>query len=178
MRRPGRAEWIAAGVVMIAIAGYFLLLRHLDERARIYFQHLRDSDPATYLTNLRQARGFDTYLAEYAALEGFDDYSPQVPGFILGRWTMRDAPLRLIPGKGPDACSDPAVFEYGLYLSPETSETSTPVQYRLDGTTVLMRDYNDRVYPIRLIAFGAQLDHLEFVPPGREAPVYAYLCGR
>ena len=163
-----RGERIAVGIALIAIAAYFLLLRHLDGRAEIYFRDLRENDPATYLTNLREAQGFEAYLAEYAVLEGFDEFRPQTPGFLVGRWTMR----------GPDTCSDPAVFEYGLYMSPEAARTSTPVQYRLEGTDVLMRDYSDRVYPISLIAYGAQLDHLEFTPPGRESPVYAYLCGR
>lgn len=173
-----RGERIAVGIALIAIAAYFLLLRHLDGRAEIYFRDLRENDPATYLTNLREAQGFETYLAEYAVLEGFDEFRPQTPGFLVGRWTMRESPLRLTPGQGPDVCSDPAVFEYGLYMSPEAAQTSIPVQYRLEGIDVLMRDYSDRVYPISLIAYGAQLDHLEFTPPGRKAPVYAYLCGR
>lgn len=176
MRRLSRTEWIAAVVVLSAIAIYLLVLRQLDHRAAAYLEELRDSDPTTYLTDLREVRGYDAFLAEYSRIEGFEDFRPQPPGFLVGRWTTRQDMLRLTHGQAPNACTDPVTFEYGLYRGDEG--LSLPVQYRLVGDTAQMRTASDQVVPIRLVAYGARLDHLEFTPPGATQPVHAYLCGR
>ncbi len=176
--RPSRREWIAAGATLAATLIYFLVLGMLDRRAERYFEDLRESDPATYLNQLRESKGFSAYLPVYGELNGYDQYRPQPPVFIVGRWTMREEPLRLTPGQGPEACTDPVTFDFGLFLTVESGGVALPVQYRLDGEAVEMRARNDAVFPIQLVSYGAQLDHIEFTPPGHTAPVYAYLCGR
>tara|TARA_B100000378_G_scaffold116565_2_gene93440 strand:+ start:3926 stop:4537 length:612 start_codon:yes stop_codon:yes gene_type:complete len=178
MRGLGRVQWIAAAAALSAVAIYLLVLRQLDHRAAAYLEGLRETDPTTYLTDLREVRGYDAFLTEYARLEGFDEFRPQPPGFLIGRWTMRDDMLRLTRGQAPKSCTDPATFEYGLFISARAEIVSLPVAYRLSGSTVEMRMAGDRTLPIRLIAYGARLDHLEFTPPGETRPVHAYLCGR
>lgn len=178
IRWPGPRQWLAVGGALVAVAAYLLVLRSLDHRAESYFRDLRDSDPATYLIQLREAKGFAAYLPEYAEIEGFADYRPKPPSFLVGRWTMRDAPLRLTPDQAPAICSDPVTFDFGLFLTVESGGVALPVQYRLTGETVEMRTRGGAVFPIALVSYGAQLDHVEFTPPGRTAPVYAYLCGR
>ena len=178
MRRLSRAEWIVAAAALSAIAIYLLVLRQLDHRAAGYLDELREADPTTYLTDLREVRGYDAFLAEYARLEGFEQYRPQPPGFLIGRWTTRDDMLRLTHGQAPTACTDPVTFEYGLFVGKVGEEVSLPVQYRLSDNVAEMRTAEGQVFPIRLISYGARLDHLEFTPPGGAQPVYAYLCGR
>ncbi len=178
LRRLTPAEWVALGAALLAVLVYLLILGALDRRAERYFLDLRDSDPATYLTQLREAKGFAAYLPEYAALEGFGDYRPKPPSFLVGRWTMRTDTLRLTPGQAPAACTDPATFDFGLFLTLDSGGVALPVQYRLNGDVIEMRTRGDAVFPIALVSYGAQLDHIEFTPPGRKAPVFAYLCGR
>jgi hypothetical protein len=178
IRKVRPAEWAAVGAALAVIIAYLLVLRALDHRAERYFLDLRSSDPATYLTQLREAKGFAAYLPEYTELEGFDAYGARPPGFLVGRWTMRDEMLRLTPGQAPEACTDPVTFDFGLFLAAQSDGKALSVYYRLNGDTVEMKDRNDQVFPIQLVSYGAQLDHIRFTPPGRDAPVFAYLCGR
>ncbi|WP_347312942.1 hypothetical protein [Defluviimonas sp. SAOS-178_SWC] len=178
MRLPSGTEWIAGGAALLATLVYLFVLHGLDRRAESYFMALRENDPATYLMQLREAKGFDAFLPEYAALEGLGDFTPRTPTFLIGRWTLREDMLRLTPGQAPSACSDPATFEFGLFLMVEAGGPALAVQYRIDGDTVEMRSSAQAVYPIRLVSFGAQLDHIEFTPPGRDTPAFAYLCRR
>ncbi len=177
-RHPTRTEWIATGASLFAVIVYLLILRSLDHRAESYFQDLREGDPATYLTQLREAKGFAAYLPEYAELDGFGEYRPQPPSFLVGRWTMRTEMLRLTPGQAPATCINSATFDFGLFLTVESGGVALPVQYRLNGDVVEMRTRGDAVFPIKLVSYGAQLDHIQFTPPGHKVPVYAYLCGR
>lgn len=178
LRVPTRAEWLAGGATALAILVYFLVLGAMDGRAARYFEDLRTRDPATYLDQLRETKGFDAFLSEYAAIGGFAEFAPQTPNFLVGRWTMRPEPLRLTPGQAPAECTDPATFDYGLFLAVEGGGPALAVQYRIAGDTVEMRSGEGSVYPIRLVGYGANLDHVEFTPPGRTTPVFAYLCGR
>jgi len=177
-RRPTTTEWVAGGVTLVAILAYLFVLRALDHRAERYFVDLRESDPATYLTQLREAKGFDAYLPEYAEIARFSDFRQSVPDFLIGRWTMREEMLRLTPGQAPGACSDPATFEFGLYLAAEAGGPAVAVQYRIEGDAVEMRTDDGTVIPIHLAGYGSQVDHIEFTPPGRDTSVFAYLCGR
>jgi hypothetical protein len=83
MRGLGRVQWIAAAAALSAVAIYLLVLRQLDHRAAAYLEGLRETDPTTYLTDLREVRGYDAFLTEYARLEGFDEFRPQPPGFLM-----------------------------------------------------------------------------------------------
>jgi len=175
---PQRVEVIGAALIGALFVAYFALLHVLDGRAESYFQRLRVSNPAHYLTLLRESEGFDAYLAEYRTLEGYADFRPAPPSFLVGRWTMRSGPVRLTPGTAPTECSDPVTLDYGLILQLETGGVALPVNYRIVGKTVELRANGNVIIPVRLISYGAQLDHIEFTPPGETTQVYAYLCGR
>ena len=178
LRKPTRTEWIATLATLAAVLAYVLVLGMLDKRAARYFTELRDSDPASYLLQLRESRGFEAFLEEYTALRHLDTFQPQAPSFLVGRWSMRADILRLTPGQAPERCLNPATFDFGLFLTVETGGVALPVQYRIAGNEVEMRGPGDAIFPIRLVSYGAELDHIEFTPPGHDTPVNAYHCGR
>lgn len=177
MRPLNRKEWIMAGVILLLMVAYFSGLKELDGRAEAYFRKTRDSNPDLYLEQLRAGRGFAAYLPEYAELDGFEDFAPHAPDFLIGRWTMRTETLRLTPGERPDQCSDPITFDYGLVLMVEPESSTLPVSYRIaEGQVELRNLQGDATYTVTPVSFGSQIDHLEFTPPGRSEPVFAYLC--
>jgi len=177
MRPLSRKEWISAGAILALVVGYFTTLSEMDGRAEAYFRETRATDPELYLEQLRAGRGFGAFLPEYAELNGFDKLAPHAPDFLIGRWTMRTEALRLTPGERPDKCSDPITFDYGLVLMVEPDSATLPVSYLIsDGKVELHNLQNDDIYAVTPISFGSQIDHLEFVPPGRSEPVLAYLC--
>ena len=178
LRRLNREEWLTASALLLGVVVYLVVLGVLDRRAEAYFLRLRTENPVPYLDQLRESRGFAAFLPAYRELNGFDSFRPQPPNFMVGRWTMRSETLRLVPGTAPDTCSDPVTFDYGLYLTVESGGVALPVQYRIAGDRVEMKSRDDAVFDIDLAIYGSQLDHVEFVPPGRSDKVYAYLCGR
>lgn len=174
--RPHEKLLLVAALALTA--GYFWLLAVLDRRAELYFESLRDSDPAAYLIQLRESRGFDDFLAEYTLMNDAARYRSSPPGFLIGRWTMREAPLRLTPDQAPERCSDPVIFENGLFVTVGENGLYKAAQYRITDGRVDMKTGDGAVIPLTLVSFGSELDHLEFTPPGAGAPVFAYLCGR
>ncbi len=116
--------------------------------------------------------------AEYRAIEGYDVCTAEPPSFLVGRWTMRAEPLRLTSGTAPTQCSDPVTFDYGLVLVAKTGEVSLRVSYAIEGQTVLLKAPGIDTYPITLVSFGAELNHIEFRAPGQTEEVFAYRCGR
>lgn len=176
--RPKRTQIVGSIVALAACIVYFGALHLLDGRAENYFRVLRQTNTPLYLTVLRQSQGFDAFLEEYSELEGYDSFRPLTPIFLVGRWTMRDAPMRLSPGTTPAECSNPLTLNYGLLLEHETGGVELPVQYRIVDKTVEIRNASLGILPVRLVSYGGQLDHIEFVPPGETETVYAYLCGR
>ncbi|HPD93692.1 MAG: hypothetical protein H6900_16860 [Rhodobacter sp.] len=178
LKRPRRVQILSAGVFLLAGVVYFGTLHAMDGRAEAYFRQLRQSDPALYLTQVREAQGFDTFLTEYRILNNYEDFHQAPPNFLVGRWTLRPEPIRLSPGTAPSECSDPVTLDYGLFLQLETGGVALPVSYRIEGKTVEMRIAPDSVVPIELVSYGAQLDHIAFTAPGRDAVSYGYLCGR
>ncbi|MEZ5715089.1 MAG: hypothetical protein R3D85_07915 [Paracoccaceae bacterium] len=176
--RPSRLGMALSALAVVAIGAYFAVLHALDGRAEAYFTALRKSDPALYLSQLRDARGFPAFLEEYRILEGYDTFKPAAPSFLVGRWTMRNDPLRLTPGTAPAQCSDPVTFDYGIILMADTGEVSLRVSYAIEGQSVLFKAPGIDTFTIDLISFGAELDHIEFRPPGQAESVFAYQCGR
>ncbi len=176
--RPSRVELFSYGAILGAIAVYFAALHYLDGRAERYFETLREEDPGLYLTQLRENRSFDAYLAEYRIMQGYDDFRPAAPDFLVGRWTMREDQIRLTPGMVPGECSDPVTFDYGILLMLDGSNVALRVNYQIEGQTVLLDSPGIDVFPVDLVSYGARLDHIEFQPPGRSERVYAYNCGR
>jgi len=176
-RRLSRTETFSAMAILVAITVYFLILHALDGRAAAYFEQLRKDDPDLYLSQLRESRGFDAYLSEYRAAKGYDEFRRNTPEFLVGRWTMRGEPLRIVPGSKPEECSDPVTFEFGMLLIRDNGGNANPVSYRIEGDTVEMQLGIGWTVPVTLVSYGSLIDHIVFQPPGRKAPVYAYRCG-
>lgn len=176
--RPSRVEILSYGASVLAIFLYFAVLHVLDGRAETYFRELRESNPQLYLTQLRESRGFETYLETYRTMEGYDSFKPAAPSFLVGRWTMRPAPLRLTPGTAPNECSNPVTFDYGIILLLESGGGALPVTYEIENQSVLLKAAQIGTFTVNLVSYGADLDHIEFRPPGRTDIVYAYNCGR
>lgn len=176
--RPSRLGLALSTLALVASGAYFAVLHNMDGRAETYFTDLRDSDPALYLSQLRESRGFPTFLTEYRAMEGYDVFKAAAPSFLVGRWTMRAEPLRLTPGTAPAQCSDPVTFDYGIVLMAETGEVSLRVSYAIEDQAVLLKAPGIDTFPITLVSFGAELDHIEFRPPAQTEEVFAYKCGR
>ncbi|SES15104.1 hypothetical protein SAMN04490244_106144 [Tranquillimonas rosea] len=176
--RPARIEVVGGLVALAASVVYFGALHVLDGRAGLYLEELRQSDPDRYLTVLRESRGFEAFLEEYRALADYDEFQRLPPTFLIGRWTPRPAQLRLAPGTSPEQCSDPMTLGDGMYQQLDTGGVSLPVTYRIEGQTVQMRTEDEGIMPIELVSYGGELDHIRYVPPGAEFPVYGYLCGR
>jgi hypothetical protein len=177
MRPLTQREWTSALVVLVSIATYFVALMVMDNRAAAYFRETRASDPDLYLEQLRSSRGFEAYLPEYAVLKGFEQFAPHPPAFLIGRWTMRDEPVRLTPGERPAQCSDPITFDYGLILMVEPESVALPVSYRIAEGKIEVRSVRGESFSLSPVSFGGLIEYLEFVPPGRSEPVYAYFCG-
>ena len=170
-------QWTALGIVLAAIGAYFIALHSLDNRTADYFARMRGEHPDIYLEQLRESQGFDVFLSEYAAISGLDSYKADTPSFLIGRWTMQKAPLRLPPGATPEQCADPITFDYGLVLIAEAGGSALSAQYRIAEGGVDLKGPTMKDTHVTLVSFGSLLDHLEFTPPGREAPVFAYRCG-
>ncbi len=169
---------LSFGVSVLAIGLYFTILHVLDGRAETYFRDLRESNPPLYLTQLRESRGFEAYLEAYRDMNGYDAFKPAAPSFLVGRWTMRPQPLRLTPGTAPSECSAPVTFDYGIILMLESGGGALPVTYGIEGQNVLLKAANIDTFPIRLVSYGGQLDHIEFQPPGMTETRFAYRCGQ
>ncbi|WP_071675090.1 hypothetical protein [Nioella nitratireducens] len=176
--RPSRVELLSYGAIAIAIGVYFTVLNVLDGRAEAYFETLREEDPALYLSQLRESRSFAAYVDEYRVMQDYDTFHPAAPDFLVGRWTMREEPLRLTPGTVPSTCSDPVTFDYGILLMLDGSDLALRVNYAIEEQRVLLNAPGIDVFPVDLISYGARLDHIEFQPPGRANRVYAYICSR
>ncbi len=177
IRPLSRKEWISASVVGGLILCYFIALKILDNRAETYFRDTRTSNPELYLEQLRDLHGFKAFLPEYAVINKFEDPTSRTPEFLTGRWTMREAPMRLTTGSYPDQCSNQITFDYGIILMVEPGATTMRVTYRVNDGKVIVHTPTGAEFAISPVSFGAQVDHLEFVPPGRIDTVYAYFCG-
>lgn len=153
---------------------YLFFLSYQDRRAETYLEELRQSDPDAYLEQVRLREGFSHYVVEFATLEKFDQFRTAVPSFMVGRWTLRESIERTPIGTSPD-CSDPITFEYGRIELPR-DDISRPSQFRLDGQTLEVRPRNDDPISVALVSYGAAINHLELVPPGRDRLFYAYPC--
>jgi len=173
-----RIEALLLVAIAVATVIYFGVLHYLDGRAATYFANLRQTDPAFYLSQLRESQGFADYLAEYRDMEGYVSFKPAAPSFLVGRWTLREEPLRLSPGTAPEQCTDPVTFDYGILLMLESGGSTLRVTYRIEGDTVLLKSAGIGTFSVKLVSYGSQLDHIEFQPPGLSKTYFAYNCGR
>jgi len=165
---------ILLGVLMLA--GYIWFLNHQEARAEKYFQALRRSAPDTYLNEIRQVSGFEFYLTEYAALKGFDKYRSLVPDFMIGRWSLVDAPKRVSDSYEAVACPTSLLFENGRVTFPSDQPRSQPAQFRLDRKFLDVKQTDGTVIAVRLVSSGVHLHHIELTLSGGDAVVYGYTC--
>ena len=173
--RRNAAVLLAAGAIAAALfTGYLVVQNRL---ARERFQALQVSDPPRYLDDLRRLRGFDAFLAAYRQAQGFGAFRLDAPRFLIGRWTMRTERVRLPPSGSFGLCENPLLIEYGHIVFQIDRQRSSAAEFRLTKEGVLeVRTADYGVIPIRIVAYGAQIDHLLLTPPGGEQAVYAYPC--
>ncbi|GHE00042.1 hypothetical protein U879_10125 [Defluviimonas sp. 20V17] len=168
-------------LIGVAIFGalYIGYLAYQNHRAEAYYANLRKTDPLRYLDDLRKSEGFAAYLDKYRLLEGYTSDRPQVPPFILGRWTMRVVPQRVAPGTVFSDCLNPVSFQHGLFrLHEGPKAVAYKVEYRITGQDLILT--GDRIgrLAVAMVSYGSAIDHLELHPPGEaDQTYYAYRCG-
>ncbi len=173
-RRAKRLTGILGGLLL----AYLAVLVFQNREARLYFQNMQAENPARYLDEIRKADGFDAYLDQFVRLRGYTDFQPQIPPFLVGRWTLKDAPERVAMGFVFSDCINPMVLEGGaIILQTEGNPQTIPVDYRIAGHDVYMRSDEFGLIKIGLVSYASGIDHLELVPPGHSEKQYAYLCG-
>jgi len=167
---------ILVGLVIGLI--YFAYLGIENQRAERYYANLRKTDPVRYLDDLRRTEGFDSYLDKFRLLEGYNKFQVAVPPFLVGRWNMKSKPQRVAPRTTITDCSDSITFEQGLIeLTIKGKKMQHKVKYSIAGSDIYLRGIKTGLLKIGMVIYGNSIDHLEFVPPGRESKVYAYFCG-
>ncbi len=167
---------LAIGAACIAL--YFGFLAFQNREARFYFENLRDTDPVRYLDDVRKSEGFESYLDKLRMLEGFDRFQTNAPPFLVGRWTLKTATERVAPGYVFPDCTDPIRFEVGsVTLGAGQNAQSYAAEYRISGHDIWMRIPEIGLIKVGLVSYAAGIDHLEIVPPGRQAKVFGYFCG-
>jgi len=171
----GKRLTMIFGIFAIAYIGF---LAYQNAAARKYLQALQLENPAGYLDVIRKEDGFESYIAAYSALHGFDSFKSDIPPFLVGRWTLKDAPERVALGFVFADCLNPMVLLNGqisLTIDGETAQHA--VEYRIAGHDAYLRTEEDELIRLGIVSYSAGIDHLEIVPPGRSDKYYAYLCG-
>jgi len=165
-------------LLVVAGLGFTLLyagfLSFQEHRAGLALEKMRRTDPNGYLEYIRKLEGFDDYVRLFASYQHFDQFRPAAPGFMIGRWTLRATPQR-ISSLGRTDCTDPIIFGYGRLEIPKDgfAERAT---FKLDGDTLIVAPSQGDSFRVQLVSYGAAINHLELVPPGRDATFYAYPC--
>jgi len=154
---------------------YGWYLHHQNRAAKTYLAQLQKTEPDRYLTELRKLNGFSAYVEAYRRVAKFDQFRPDAPVFIQGRWSLRAAPKRLSLLEGASDCTDPITFEYGRLSLGNAGKTTFRAEYRLVGETLEVKTPSGPV-AVTLVPYGESLDHLELVPPARDKTFYAYRC--
>jgi len=176
MVRRGNAAIVLASALIAAVlfSGYLVVQNRL---ARERFQALEVTDPPRYLDDLGLLQGFDVFLKAFRRMQDFAAFRPEAPRFLIGRWTMRGESVRLPPSGSFGLCENPMVIEYGHIEFRHERTRSTGAEFRLTEDGILeVRTPDYGIIPIRIVAYGAQIDHLRLTPPGAERAVYAYPC--
>lgn len=175
LRRDTVRLLAVASVLGAIYVGY---LAYQNNRAKAYYTALRQENPEQYLDDLRRAEGFESYLAKYRMLEGYYLPKTEAPRFLVGRWTLKAAPERVAPGTVMSDCPAPILFETGLIeLDNGDGRRKFRVTYQLSGSDAYITGAEIGELRVRIVAYGASIDHLELVPPGASDRAYAYLCG-
>lgn len=173
---PQRRTLVLGAAALGAMLGYGMFLLALERSAAARLETLRRDDPVGYLEQIRKLEGFETYLALFADHYGFDQPRPVAPAFMVGRWTLRAQRERL-SARVRAQCTDPITFEYGR-LEISRDDLRARATYRIDGQTLIVAPAAHDPFRVRLVSYGAMIDHLELQPPGRGLILYAYPCAR
>ncbi|MFK5998343.1 MAG: hypothetical protein QM492_09575 [Rhodobacterales bacterium] len=181
MRRKTVRLLIFGLIFGLLYTGY---LNYQNHRAHAYYESLRQSDPVRYLDDLRQTEGFDSYLKKYRLLEGYNKFKTDVPPFLVGRWTMKSAPERIVAGTSSTQCPNSITFEQGLIeLARGGKKLKYGVEYSIYGKDMYLRGTKTgslnipSMLKISMVIYVNSIDHLELVPPGQSQKYYAYRCG-
>ena len=176
-RRGGPLALAAVTLFAALIFGGYLEVQ--NRRAEALFNRLKATDPPRYLDDLRRMEGFDAYVTAYRTLRGFGAFRPEPPRFLVGRWTLRDKPVRLPPSGSFAQCENPLVIETGhIEVGPQSAaRLKDTALYRLTETGMLeVKTGEHGLIGVQIVSYGAQIDHLALTPPGEEALLYAYPC--
>ena len=172
--------WIffLVGVLLTGLAaGDIYFLKVEDAKAVATLTHLRKTDPADYLEDVRHHQGFRTYLAQVRQKYGFDRFNRDVPMFLLGRWALLDQPKRVGYQYIAEDCSRFLAIEDGeIKLRGNHLHADYPARYRISGSTVEADLGGGTVLPISLVSFGMDLHHIVVTLPRHKKPLYGYLC--
>ena len=139
-------------------AGYVYFLRVVDQKVAVSEARRRAENPVQYLNDVRQGQGFHRFLAEFRQIYGYDRLQSTVPPFLLGRWSLADAPKRVSDEYVPEPCGDSVAIEDGRIKTFGKAPIDMPVSYGIEGSTVQARTANGALIPIRLaVSLGVLL---------------------
>jgi hypothetical protein len=162
--------------LLVFYTGYFAFLEHKESEARQTYQQLRQHDPQAYLARVEVRRGFDAYLAEFTKLNHYDQAKSTVPPFLLGRWAVFEEPQRVKENYFPERCTNGLMIEDGKIKSFGDTARQYNVRYKISGDTVIGTTQSGHAIDIKPVAYTSHIHHLVVDVPGRDRPLYAYLC--
>ncbi len=175
MRRKTVHLLISGLLFGLLYTGY---LNYQNQRAKAYYEGLRQSDPVRYLDDLRQTEGFDSYLKKYRLLEGYSKFKTDVPPFLVGRWTMKSAPERIAVGTSSANCPNSITFEQGLIeLANDSKKSKYNINYSIYDQNMYLLGPKTGTVKVTMVIYVNSIDHLELTPPGQSQKQYAYRCG-
>lgn len=178
-RRIALKRLMRGAVIAVVLTAIYLgFLAAQNHAARLYFEKLRQDDPARYLDDVRKREGFASYLDKLRLLEGYDHFQAKAPAFLLGRWTLRTQPERITAGYVFPDCANPIAFQDGqVDIGSGDTRQQFSTLYSISGHDIWLNTAHDGLVKVGIISYAAGIDHLELVPPGKAARTYAYLCG-
>lgn len=160
---------------LVALAIYVVYLSQQDARVRDRFAQTREESPQTYLEEVRIVRGFDAYLRAYTQLRGSDRFTEAAPDFLLGRWAMFDAPLRVDDRFSASSCRNTLLIENGR-VTPPGAAAPLPAKYWLKGNDLMVMLADGERFSVKVIGSGVHLHHLEVASGLAGGHRYAYRC--
>jgi len=161
---------------IVALGFYVWFLNHQEARAERYFTHLRVSNPAKYLNEVKQVSGYKDFLSAYPQIKGYTQFKPETPEFLLGRWSITPTAKRVSDSYESVNCVNPLLIENGRITYPGDKQARENVAFRLVGPTVILRRPGQPEKSIKVVASGVLLHHLEMVLPGDNKISYGYRC--
>lgn len=176
VRKVSVKFFVGLVLLLVSAVGYVYFLRTEDTSAVGNLSALRQSDPVQYLENVRHAKGFHTYVAEFRKLYGYDHLKREVPVFLLGRWALYSQPKRVGDQFIAENCSNALVLEDGHIKGTGNVKGDYRVRYRISGSGVEASLGKGKVMPISLVSYDMDLHHIVVTLPGQKAPLYGYLC--